>query len=599
MESRQKTQSVMASLMGLDEVPQVPNRCPQKPQPVISETYRQRVASIGAKKKRLLYHERHSARKSLGVDKEICSPNVQSQSEKTLGVSQKSLERQGSSKFVVSRDLRGLQESPAHSRNAAASKAPPGSSVRRNVDVFRKSRRTSEFGYLNPLLNSVTASSRVVAREHEALDERISGGSKSPERYFSSGKSHRGDHNQSQFFSPFDRRVGVGQKERNSVSREAKSIPLRELSGRTRRMREIKGLSLGLSEKLSGVEAEKGLEISKPDVSRRRNHVRGLRDIDRRGLSKLQARYEAFRGKWYLKPSKPLNWERIYLVKQSSSKQDKDSSWPEFVNLKLETSNVSSPQQEASLGFVEERPAFSHCSRMELDSLDILDEAYQPSPISVLEPPFNEDGINVSEFLARVKDGIYDLGLQLELLRSESSETCSEGPGMAVSSDDECEEGSSCGVEEGNKDFTYLVEVITKTSLHGKSLEDFKTWYSLETPISLSVFETLEKKNYGQISSQRSVRRLLFDRVNKGLVEIFLPHFENPASRRFNTMRDNEMIKEALWRLLVAQEKKCGSEDNVFGSEFGKLELGEEIDGIGQEIERLLFDELLAELSQF
>ncbi|PON75330.1 hypothetical protein PanWU01x14_042970 [Parasponia andersonii] len=267
----------------------------------------------------------------------------------------------------------------------------------------------------------------------------------------------------------------------------------------------------------------------------------------------------------------------------------------------------TSVQQESSTGFHEESSVFSHCSGTEPDSLVGFEEAYQPSPVSVLEPPFS------SECFGRVKDDICELRQHLELLKSKTSETYSEGSGMMVSSDDETEEGSACDSEENeafmkvfkveeSRNFSYLVEVLTEAGLHGKNLEEFKTWDSSECPISLSVFETLEKKYGDQPSWKRSERRLLFDRVNAGLIEILLPcmgipTWEKPVSRRFSSIHDEEMIEEDLWKLLVSQEKERSkdSAENVLGSELGKLDLGGEIYAIGIEIERLLFDELAAE----
>lgn len=47
--------------------------------------------------------------------------------------------------------------------------------------------------------------------------------------------------------------------------------------------------------------------------------------------------------------------------------------------------------QETSIGLHEECCVFSACSFVEPDSQVISEEAYQPSPVSVLEPPFTEE----------------------------------------------------------------------------------------------------------------------------------------------------------------------------------------------------------------
>lgn len=66
MESRQSTPSVIARLMGLDELPrQQPVR---KPQRVLSESYLRRVASIGIREKR---HKHHQLRMNFDKQKEL------------------------------------------------------------------------------------------------------------------------------------------------------------------------------------------------------------------------------------------------------------------------------------------------------------------------------------------------------------------------------------------------------------------------------------------------------------------------------------------------------------------------------------------------
>ncbi|KAF3433782.1 hypothetical protein FNV43_RR24885 [Rhamnella rubrinervis] len=263
-------------------------------------------------------------------------------------------------------------------------------------------------------------------------------------------------------------------------------------------------------------------------------------------------------------------------------------------------------QQETSIGLHEECSVFLPCSFIEPDSLAILEEAYQPSPVSVLEPPFTE------EFSS---DDLCSLQRHLQHLKSNSLDTHSEGPGMIVSSDDETEEGSagdsketvdsmrSFRVEE-SRDFSYLLDVLTEAGFHGRNLKvDFSIFHTPECPISLSVFETLEKKFGDQMSWKRSERRLLFDRINAGLTEILLPcigvpTWARPVTRRLSPSSDEDMIEEDLWMMLVNQEKEASKDsvEKVLGNEVGKLELGDDIDAIAKEIERWLIDELAAEL---
>ena len=186
---------------------------------------------------------------------------------------------------------------------------------------------------------------------------------------------------------------------------------------------------------------------------------------------------------------------------------------------------------------------------------------------------------------------------------------------MIVSSDEDSVEGSVDDPEENedlmslfsveeSRHFSYLCDVLTEAGFHAGLLDmDFGTWHSLECPISLSVFETLEKMFGDQSSWKRSERRLLFDRMNSGLLEILqpcmgVPSWAKPVSKRFNPRMSQGMIEEELWMLLVSQEKEVSKDSamEMLGEELGSLDLGDDIDLIGREIERLLIDELAAEV---
>lgn len=62
---------------------------------------------------------------------------------------------------------------------------------------------------------------------------------------------------------------------------------------------------------------------------------------------------------------------------------------------------------------------------------------YSPSPNSVLELPFGEEISSDSDGFQGSSANLQDLEMQLQLMKSESEETNSEGPEMVVSSDEE------------------------------------------------------------------------------------------------------------------------------------------------------------------
>ncbi|TKY64918.1 hypothetical protein E2542_SST07769 [Spatholobus suberectus] len=264
----------------------------------------------------------------------------------------------------------------------------------------------------------------------------------------------------------------------------------------------------------------------------------------------------------------------------------------------LSHASYASKQQDTS--DFQEDSVHSLCSEADPDSLGSFEEVYEPSPISVLDHLFGED----IPFSSKCGDHVYD-----------SSEVDDEEFGLNVSSDEDCG-NESVGDSQENKDiaglfraeesrdFSYVVEVLTEAGICNRSLfTDFSTWHSAECPISPSVFEILEKKFGEQQLWKRSERKLLFDRINLGLLEIlqpylYIPMWEKPMSRRLNAEPSQDMIEEEMWGLLVAQEKKAGKElaDNMLGGEIRWIELVEDVEDIVREIVKLLIEELANEI---
>lgn len=199
-------------------------------------------------------------------------------------------------------------------------------------------------------------------------------------------------------------------------------------------------------------------------------------------------------------------------------------------------------------------------------------------------------------------------------LISDSSEV-GDGLDMNVSSDEECENESvgdfaekkdiiGLSRTEESRDFSYVVEVLTEAGISNRSLfKDFSTWHTAECPISPSVFEILEKKFGEQQHWKRCERRLLFDRINLGLLEIlqpqlYVPKWEKPVSRRVISEPSQDMIEEEMWGLLVSQEKKVSkdSEDNKLGGEIRWIEISEDVEDIVRNIVKLLIEELANEI---
>lgn len=266
----------------------------------------------------------------------------------------------------------------------------------------------------------------------------------------------------------------------------------------------------------------------------------------------------------------------------------------------LSHSSCASKQQETSE--CQEDSAYSLCTEADTDSLGNFQGAFEPSPISVLDSTFSEDISVISECGG---SGVYD-----------SSDVDDEGLELNVSSDEDYGNESVGDFEEKkditglsrteeSRDFSYVVEVLTEAGISNANLfKDISTWHSAECPISPSVFETLEKKFGEQQLWKRSERRLLFDRINLGLLEIlrpylYVPMMEKPVSRRMNSEPSQNMIEDEMWGLLVSQEKKAGKEsaDNMLGGrEIRWIELGEDVEDIVREIVKLLVEELVDDI---
>ncbi|XP_010693137.2 uncharacterized protein LOC104906118 isoform X2 [Beta vulgaris subsp. vulgaris] len=242
------------------------------------------------------------------------------------------------------------------------------------------------------------------------------------------------------------------------------------------------------------------------------------------------------------------------------------------------------------------------------------------SPVSSLEGPEacrhvpNEEHLSVSVSL---ENDAHGLQRKLQLIETMSLESGSEGPEMVVSSDDG-DDGASVGcyhkdpqimeiyqtLIQESMDFSYVVDVIVESGLQMRNLEmESKTWLLQGYALDPLVFDSLEKKYGKHMPWEKSERRLLFDRLNSGLLQIVKPFvglnsWRKPIAKRFSSRhKSQEVIEEELWSLLVNQQKELstGSLDKVRGWEMEWLDLEEDTDLIVQEIQSLLIDEIIEE----
>ncbi|CAE6038880.1 unnamed protein product [Arabidopsis arenosa] len=254
------------------------------------------------------------------------------------------------------------------------------------------------------------------------------------------------------------------------------------------------------------------------------------------------------------------------------------------------------------------------CSNASLECQTNSEEAHQPSPVSVLEPMFYEDILDDSEDLPY--PDFQSLEKQLETLKSES-ESYSDGSGMEVSSDEESaldsetkesKDSAPIGVldTQDSRDSSYIDDILVEVVLGDKNWVPGKR-DSLDLVTIPKIFEKLEKKYYAETSWKRSERKILFDRVNSGLVEILesfsaTPTWKKPVSRRLGTALSTCGLKQELWKVLSRQEKRAKKESlaKVPVIDIDKwLELEADDESVVCELESMIVDELLAEVVSF
>ncbi|TYH77347.1 hypothetical protein ES332_D04G147700v1 [Gossypium tomentosum] len=279
----------------------------------------------------------------------------------------------------------------------------------------------------------------------------------------------------------------------------------------------------------------------------------------------------------------------------------KDLSASTSANAVVSTGDLDNlDSQEPSEG--PSKQATSHCPVPEQESRLISNEADQPSPVSIIETPFTEDFSSGSECFESISADLQSLRMQLQLLKLES-EAYEEGI-MLLSSEDEGDEVSigfteDKGIPKAEEDWEsmYIDDILVESGINGADLDTFLArCHSPECPVNPLTFEELEKK-YGNLnSSSRAERRLMFDRINSKLGEIYQQYMKHHLHPRVKSVRkwSIEDVEDSLRKSLVSQNMDAGK--TVLAGECQWLESSDNMDVIGREIEIWLVDELVAEV---
>ncbi|XP_006649895.1 uncharacterized protein LOC102703849 [Oryza brachyantha] len=220
-----------------------------------------------------------------------------------------------------------------------------------------------------------------------------------------------------------------------------------------------------------------------------------------------------------------------------------------------------------------------------------LKEVEQPSPVSILQPPTDEDSCCSGYFKNDLQDmpNVEKLVDDCELRYEQE---------VSLSSDDDS--GSSYQslvafqVEE-ERDFSYLLDILISSGMVVTDSQLLcKSWHLPGFPVGPYVFDRLERK-YNKISTwPRPERRLLFDLANSVLSEILAPC---KSRRLFCPVLGPEGPVEVVWQTMVRQQQELvvgHPDDKVLDPEW--LEVGEDINMVGKQIAKMLHGDLLDEI---
>ncbi|KAK8964506.1 hypothetical protein KSP40_PGU018493 [Platanthera guangdongensis] len=211
-------------------------------------------------------------------------------------------------------------------------------------------------------------------------------------------------------------------------------------------------------------------------------------------------------------------------------------------------------------------------------------DADQPSPVSVLEAPFEEDEFATGCF-EKISADLQELRMQLRLLKQESPGGYKEEDEVPASSDED-EDMLQLFRDEEQRDYSYILDMLIDCEIL-KSSEHFPTEY----PVDLHVFEELEKKYKSVDSWSRSDRKLLFDLTNVALEDVV----ERNNCRKSRMVRDGLM--EEVWENVVNERRAFDGrlvEEDLNGIKWADSVDGKEL--VGRHVEKMLQEDLVAGL---
>lgn len=199
--------------------------------------------------------------------------------------------------------------------------------------------------------------------------------------------------------------------------------------------------------------------------------------------------------------------------------------------------------------------------------------------------------------------------MQLQLLKMESG-GYADAPALALSNEHVSqkpvvvqEEGCLLGGQ--SWDSSYIDKVLCNSGLEEFDPNTFvATWHSPECPVDPWVFDKIEKNYSGEeTTSVKFERKLLFDRINLALLEMFKCYVDPRRSVQpmttARTLKGQKWgLKDGLKTFLNNQEIEVKGEnpEKVLDREMFWSGFRNGVDIVGKEIEKMLIDDLIGEV---
>ncbi|CAN8257561.1 unnamed protein product [Cochlearia groenlandica] len=256
-----------------------------------------------------------------------------------------------------------------------------------------------------------------------------------------------------------------------------------------------------------------------------------------------------------------------------------------------EKTNVSLNRNMSKLAMPNDAPQQHNISSGELPLICLQD---QPSPVSVLKPPFQEECVGNPKCLVSTKPWITQ-GEEMSLKSNLIDKSPSIGSIARVSS----WEYESCIditkpenriKEEEEEDWYYYIKTLLTLSGFSSSDPFMTRWHSPDSPIDPSLRDKFANKEFIKRRKQRSSRKLVFDCINTIIKETTSTAEHTDLTSRFDMV-------EHVWTELKNSNsftEQSVVRDDVVGKIWShNLQL--EVNNLVTEIEMVLLRELVQE----